>query len=228
LGWVSEYRAHKLLSEAARTLKPANARFILTDVAERQDNCANVYRRSLLYLVSNAFEHQRQVPLLGMQKFVDPANLGLLCQFPRVHNSSRMIAGRNVEKTIQLKMGESVVAKIDARPPNNATGIRLEIGSRYELVASGIWFDAGHGSGPEGYEEGTFLQNLFTWLRRAPNQNWFALIGSVDAKEKPFLIGRHLIYECCQEGELICFANDVPGFYWNNTGSINLRICRIV
>jgi hypothetical protein len=29
----------------------------------------------LLYLVSNAFEHQREVPLLGMQKFVDPANL---------------------------------------------------------------------------------------------------------------------------------------------------------
>jgi hypothetical protein len=51
------------------------AQFYLTDAAERQDNCATIYRRSLLYLVSNAFELQRGVPLLGMQKFVDPANL---------------------------------------------------------------------------------------------------------------------------------------------------------
>jgi len=53
----------------------AFTQFYLTDVAERQDNCGAIYRRSLLYLVSNAFEHQRGMPLLGMQKFVDPANL---------------------------------------------------------------------------------------------------------------------------------------------------------
>jgi hypothetical protein len=53
----------------------AFTQFYLTDAAERQDNCATIYRRSLLYLVSNAFEHQRGMPVLGMQKFVDPANL---------------------------------------------------------------------------------------------------------------------------------------------------------
>ncbi len=47
----------------------AYTEFHLTDVAERQDNCASNYRRSLLYLVSNAFEHQRGMPLLGMEKF---------------------------------------------------------------------------------------------------------------------------------------------------------------
>ena len=30
---------------------------------------AGVYRKSLLYLVSNAFEHERGLPLLGMEKF---------------------------------------------------------------------------------------------------------------------------------------------------------------
>ena len=47
----------------------AYTEFHLTDVAERQDNCASIYRRSLLYLVSNAFEHQRGMPLVGMEKF---------------------------------------------------------------------------------------------------------------------------------------------------------------
>ena len=43
----------------------------LTDEAERDDHCANVYHKSLLYLVSNAFEERRGTPLLGMAKFVE-------------------------------------------------------------------------------------------------------------------------------------------------------------
>src|SRR5215510_408831 len=54
--------------------------FTLTDKAERDDSCANIYHKSLLYLVSNAFESALQKapflrerngePLLGMAKFV--------------------------------------------------------------------------------------------------------------------------------------------------------------
>ncbi|MDE3739538.1 C1 family peptidase [Metapseudomonas resinovorans] len=44
--------------------------FVLSDQAEQEDNVAKVYRKSLLYLVSNALDdRQRRVPLLGMQKF---------------------------------------------------------------------------------------------------------------------------------------------------------------
>jgi hypothetical protein len=53
------------------------ALFTLTDDAEQDDNCANIYHKSLLYLVSNAFEAKARIPLfregeplLGMQKFV--------------------------------------------------------------------------------------------------------------------------------------------------------------
>jgi hypothetical protein len=53
----------------------AFTQFYLTDKAERQDNCGWIYRRSLLYLVSNAFEHERGKPILGMQRFVDTAGL---------------------------------------------------------------------------------------------------------------------------------------------------------
>ena len=51
--------------------------FTLTDKAEQDDNCAGIYHKSLLYLVSNAFEATAHipllrdgVPLLGMQRFV--------------------------------------------------------------------------------------------------------------------------------------------------------------
>jgi hypothetical protein len=54
------------------------ALFTLKDQAERDDNCAQIYHKSLLYLVSNAFEDKPRIPLfrddgdpiLGMEKFV--------------------------------------------------------------------------------------------------------------------------------------------------------------
>ena len=49
----------------------AYTQFHLTDQVERQDTCINIYRRSLLYLVSNAFEHSRGTPILGMEKFFE-------------------------------------------------------------------------------------------------------------------------------------------------------------
>jgi hypothetical protein len=53
--------------------------FTLTDKAEQEDNCAHLYNKSLLYLVSHAFEATARIPLiqpngeaiLGMSKFVD-------------------------------------------------------------------------------------------------------------------------------------------------------------
>ncbi|MDC8759924.1 C1 family peptidase [Janthinobacterium fluminis] len=54
------------------------ALFTLTDRAEQDDNCAGIYNKSLLYLVSNAFERIYRKPLerpdgeplLGMEKFI--------------------------------------------------------------------------------------------------------------------------------------------------------------
>jgi hypothetical protein len=52
--------------------------FTLTDQVEQDDHCANIYHKSLLYLVSNAFEERVRIPvfrkdgepILGMEKFV--------------------------------------------------------------------------------------------------------------------------------------------------------------
>ena len=75
---IDFYREHYLPSiEGARI--DHFAVFALTDQAEQDDNCANIYHKSLLYLVSNAFEKGLRKPLfgeadgeplLGMEKFV--------------------------------------------------------------------------------------------------------------------------------------------------------------
>lgn len=42
--------------------------FAMDDQRERDDNCEHVYGKSLLYLVSRAFEDEQPTPLLGMQR----------------------------------------------------------------------------------------------------------------------------------------------------------------
>ena len=44
---------------------------VLSDALERADNTALVYRKSLLYLVSNALEADRRTPILGLQRVFD-------------------------------------------------------------------------------------------------------------------------------------------------------------
>ena len=48
---------------------PQPTLFVLSDDGERDDN-VGPYGKSLLYLVSNAFEGRRDTPLLGMQRFL--------------------------------------------------------------------------------------------------------------------------------------------------------------
>jgi hypothetical protein len=55
------------------------ALFTLTDAAEQDDSCANIYHKSLLYMVANALEQNLRIPsspdhpgtpMLGMEKFI--------------------------------------------------------------------------------------------------------------------------------------------------------------
>jgi pimeloyl-ACP methyl ester carboxylesterase len=47
--------------------------FQLDDLHELGDNCLTLYQKSLLYLVSNAFEGERKTPILGMEVFAEQA-----------------------------------------------------------------------------------------------------------------------------------------------------------
>lgn len=44
--------------------------FTMTDAKERDDNCFTLYRKSLLYLVSRAFEPERDAAIIGMEKYL--------------------------------------------------------------------------------------------------------------------------------------------------------------
>jgi hypothetical protein len=58
-----------LLPAIAQGNCPHPSLFLLSDVGERDDD-VGPYGKSLLYLVSNAFEGRRETPLLGMERFV--------------------------------------------------------------------------------------------------------------------------------------------------------------
>ncbi len=65
------------LKGAGRSIREF-AIYTLTDAAERDDHCASIYNKSLLYLVSNALEEEYKplkwgwpgAPILGMEKFI--------------------------------------------------------------------------------------------------------------------------------------------------------------
>jgi len=134
---------------------------------------------------------------------------------------------------VTLDVGESVSASICARVPWNHTGIMLVANQEYCFKATGEWRDF-YGRIPcdaDGFnssEVGRHYLWLFEWLRRAPSHKWFALIGSIGRSKKPyFKIGTKHTLRLRHTGELVCFANDVPGFYRNNSGSIGLEVTRI-
>ena len=49
---------------------------VLADKVERDDNVAAVYRKSLLYLVSNALETDLRTPILGLDRIDDATYTG--------------------------------------------------------------------------------------------------------------------------------------------------------
>ena len=110
----------------------------------------------------------------------------------------------------------------------NNTTYSLVRGRRYRLTASGFWYDAWIKCGPDGYSSPNSLMARFEQYRRAPQQNWFALIGAVDQDESShFKIGGGITFTADRSGLLACFANDVPGFYWNNWGSLQLSLTEL-
>ena len=69
---------------ARRTFPPCSGRraqlavYTLSDKPERGDNCAQIYNKSLLYLVPDAFEEKSRIPviregepILGMERWID-------------------------------------------------------------------------------------------------------------------------------------------------------------
>jgi hypothetical protein len=103
---------------------------------------------------------------------------------------------------------------------------RLQAGVTYEIRADSgqTWFDAGIECGPDGYT-GRGIQRLLGWTRRLRRAPWFALVGKV-GNGRAFEIGTGRTISAAEGGELRCYANDTPGFRFNNRGRIEVSVTR--
>jgi hypothetical protein len=115
--------------------------------------------------------------------------------------------------------------RINSRARWVDTGVMLVASTPYRLATTGRWKDANIETDAAGYESANIFQRLTERWRRMPGARWFALIGAIDQRpETQFLIGKGCLYEATVNGRLTCFANDLPRFYFNNSGSVLLTV----
>ena len=162
---------------------------------------------ALLLSISIAFSHRmltRVIPIRHPAQLMRPLAVKQVTGVPKQLSPSSLHAG--VAAVQPSSFGPVTIL---ARPFWNITNIRLEAGKTYRIQAQGKWKDKEYVCGPAGYPSPNMLMRMLEWLRRAPNYNWFAFVGSLDSNEKMlFLIGSEATYAATQSGVLTCFAND--------------------
>lgn len=127
-----------------------------------------------------------------------------------------------------MEIGEHKRVEIHSNRYWNPTGVMLQVGECYWLTARGTWTDRTFVYTPAGGPSPKWYLRIVERFRRMPREPWFHLCGAIHRDRRTcFAIGARGRYEVKASGELTCFANDVPGFYGNNQGTISLTIERI-
>jgi hypothetical protein len=120
-----------------------------------------------------------------------------------------------------------MVVSVRARDFWTDTGFDFEVDGVYMCEAAGRWRDCVVPTGPDGYDSLLVTQRRLENQRRLPTAKWFALCGVVSGPgNMPFLIGSSRQIQPTA-GRLMCFANDAPRWYWNNSGHVVLTVTRI-
>jgi len=147
-----------------------------------------------------------------------------------------------------LTNGASITTRVYAHLKFNHTGVLLNSKDKYTIevrdLSSQKWNDGGikalDGDGWNrddvelGFKE--FAIAAMEPFRRVTDSDdddrevkWFSLCGCIEGDVKnAFLIGNKLnIYQPKTSGELCAFANDLDGYYGNNSGYLNIKITHI-
>jgi len=139
---------------------------------------------------------------------------------------------------------EGNVTRAYAHRKYNHTGLMLEKGRRYQIEVVNLdqyrWRDGSiQNVDGEGWdrsdvqlgfrkEAAIFAAEPF---RRVTGDgvNWFSLCGCLNRDDRnAFLIGNQLEgYEATESGELCLFANDLAGYYGNNSGFLEVKVKRL-
>jgi pimeloyl-ACP methyl ester carboxylesterase len=102
----SEFFMQKIAPAIKNDVVAALHHFLLDDEREQDDNVAEIYRKSLLYLVSRAFQDRDKiVPLLGMEKYL-PQTLDALKALGIDHKASHYNTRDNSDMTRSNGHGE--------------------------------------------------------------------------------------------------------------------------
>lgn len=109
--------------------------------------------------------------------------------------------------------------KVEASEYPFSTGVKVEKGATYEIVANGEWqdadFPATNANGFKGFTAPMFFGML---LKPLPGQYYMKLCGKVGNWKFP--IGTSTTITMKRSGELELFANDAKGFFDNNSGQM--------
>jgi|ERR1700730_724538 len=126
-------------------------------------------------------------------------------------------------------VGQTAYVSVYANKLWNDSGIDMTLGQSYTFVVpeNEIWVDAAKICGPNGYTS-SYLMRPWEILRRAPEANWFQLIATIGRSVKPRIaVGSNLTdFLPPFTGRLYFFANDLPWMYWNNNGTLAVRVTR--
>ncbi|QLL15759.1 hypothetical protein [Pseudomonas chlororaphis] len=110
-----------------------------------------------------------------------------------------------------------------------ASEFEIEAGHRYRFLVEGLWADAKDPpTGPEGVAHPGGIREGFGWARRLPEAAWMALLvrteGPTGKSPWRLLGGGDQVWSDLPSGRLQFCANDVLGFYWNNSGKMDVRV----
>ena len=128
-----------------------------------------------------------------------------------------------------MTIEETACVCVEADKVWNDSGIDVLPNETYNFVVpqSESWIDYDIPCSADGYAS-TPLIKMWESFRRVPDENWFKLIGTIGRSVKPpIVIGSQLTgFSPPFPGRLYFFANDLLLMYWNNKGSINVRVTR--
>ncbi|ROL84854.1 hypothetical protein BK636_06120 [Pseudomonas chlororaphis] len=110
-----------------------------------------------------------------------------------------------------------------------ASDFEIEVGHRYRFLVEGQWADATDPpTGPEGVAHPGGIREGFGWAKRLPEAAWMALLVRTrgpKGKSPWRLLGRgDGVWSDLPPGRLQFCANDVPGFYRNNSGKMDVKV----
>jgi hypothetical protein len=107
------------------------------------------------------------------------------------------------------------------------TPLAVDPSQPLRLAAEGTWCDTrAFCVDADGVMRPNWFQRLGARFKRVPEARYMALIGCIDGDlDTAFVIGTGIdAWTPPRAGTLCCFANDVPGFYWNNSGFVTLIV----